>query len=463
MSSASDSSPGAAACPVAHSGAGTDDLDLPKPPVHVPGRSFLTWLLAFGLSRPLLRLASARGDLLARSVVDPELRADPHPAYDEIRECGPVFAGRMISATARHSTANQVLRSDSFGVAGGHGELPPYARRLLDFVAEPGALGPLSPPSMLAVDPPEHTQYRRRVSRVFTPRAVARMEETVQRVADDLLDRVTDSGEFDLVEAFASRLPVTVIAEILGVPEEMRARVHAWGDGAAVLLDPGLSWRQYRTSVRDLRQMFGWFDEHVAYLRRQPGDDLLSRLAQLDGPDRLSDLELRATGLLVLGAGFETTVNLIGNAVALLDQHRDQLDAAREDPTLWGNVVEEVLRYDSPVQITLRQAYRDTEVDGVRVRRGRGVLVMLGGANRDPRVFERPDRFDVHRENAGEHLAFSSGVHYCLGASLARLEAEVALRTLYERFPELRLAGPAVRRPTRVLRGYERLPVRVLR
>ncbi|MGH3357735.1 MAG: cytochrome P450, partial [Nocardioidaceae bacterium] len=346
---------------------------------------------------------------------------------------------------------------------GGHGELPPRVRRLLDLVAEPGALGPLSPPSMLAVDPPEHTQYRRRVSRVFTPRAVAGLEAQVQRAADDLLDPVAESGArgFDLVSAYAAKLPIAVIAGILGVPTSMHERVLEWGDSAAVMLDPGLSWKQYRTSTRDLRELYAWFDDHVAYLRRHPGDDLLSRLAQLDGADRLTDLELRATGLLVLGAGFETTVNLISNAVALLHEHPDQLAIVRDDPQRWPNAVEEVLRLDSPVQLTLRQAYSDTEVDGAQVEAGQGVLVMLAGANRDPAVFEDPSRFDVRRSNAADHLAFSSGVHYCLGASLARMEATIALRTLYDRFPDLAVTGSPIRRPTRVLRGYDSLLVSV--
>lgn len=430
-------------------------------PALVPGRSMLTWLLAFGIPRRLLRLAARRGDLIARTVAEPALQEDPFGAYDDIRARGPVVHGRLISATATHSAANQILRGDTFGVAAGHGELRPGIRRVLDMVAEPGALGPLSPPSMLAVDPPEHTRYRRRVSRVFTPRAVAGLEAQVQQVADTLLDRVADVGtsEFDLVAKYASKLPIAVIAGILGVPSHMHDQVLTWGDGVAILLDPGLSWRQYRASAHDLRELSAWFDGHVAHLRRHPGDDLLSRLAQLDGPDRLTDIELRATGLLVLGAGFETTVNLIGNAVALLSAHPEQLAAARADPELWAGVVDEVLRFDSPVQFTLRQAYADTDVDGVAIGAGRGVIVMLGGANRDPEVFTDPHQFNIRRDNAGEHLAFSGGVHFCLGASLARMEATIALRTLYERFPNLSLAGPPTRRGNRVLRGYSHLYV----
>jgi cytochrome P450 len=181
----------------------------------------------------------------------------------------------------------------------------------------------------------------------------------------------------------------------------------------------------------------------------------------LEGEDRLTDVELHATGLLVLAAGFETTVNLIGNAVHQLGRHPDQLALLQEDPTLWPNAVEEVLRYDSPVQLTLRIANRDTEVAGFPLRRDEAVLTLLGGANRDPAVFDEPARFDVRRENASAHLAFSSGIHFCLGAGLARMEATVALRALYERFPDLTPVGLPTRRGTRVLRGYEHLPVTV--
>lgn len=428
----------------------------------MPGRTFLSWTLAYGTSRGMLRFGARRGELLARLVVEPELRRDPYPSYDRIRERGPVYKGRFISGTTSHAACNDILRSEAFGVAGGMGGMPMPVRRVLDRVAEPGVFGPMSPPSMLAVDPPEHTRYRRQVSRVFTPRAVAGLEPRVREIADDLLGEAEASGGgFDLVERYAAKLPTAVISEILGVPKEMRDQVLVWGDGAAAMLDPDLEWSRFRVAEKGAREMFGWFDDHIAYLRRHPGDNLLSRLARLDGDDRLDDDQLRATGLLVLGAGFETTVNLIGNAVELLDRHPDQLAEAMDDPALWPGVVEEVLRYESPVQLTLREAYEDTEVRGVPVRRREAVLVMLAGANRDPEVFEEPHRFDIHRPNAADHLSFSSGVHYCLGASLARIEAAAALRALYERFPRLRVTGTPVRRPTRVLRGYRRLPVGV--
>ncbi|KQZ75521.1 hypothetical protein ASD66_04000 [Nocardioides sp. Root151] len=427
----------------------------------MPGSRRLAWLFDHGTARYGIRYGARRGDLIARLNVDPELLADPYPAMAELRARGPVVPGPLVWASCRYESINRVLRDDTFGVGGGHAELPEPVQRLLHLVADPLRFGPLDPPSLLAVDAPDHTRYRKLVSRVFTPRSVAALEPRIREVAESLLDGLEARGRtsFDLIEEYAAQLPLAVIADVLGVPDEMQQSLLQWGNGAARLLDPGLSWRDYRQATDDVGHMHTWFDQHVARLRRTPGDDLLSRLAMLDGDDRLTDIELAATGLLVLGAGFETTVNLIGNAVVLLDQHPDQLAAVQADPSLWTNAVEECLRVESPVQLTMRQAYADTTVSGTPVPKGQPVLLMLAGANRDPDVFTDPDRFDVRRENAAEHLAFSAGVHFCLGPSLARLEARVALETLYTRLPTLRVDGTPQRRPNRVLRGFDRLPV----
>ena len=426
-----------------------------------PVRRWATWALAHGIGKAFLSFGVRRGDPLARLMADPELNADPFAAYEQLRAAGPVRRTKLMSGTVSHAAANQVLRSPDFGVGSGHGELPPLSRRMLSRVADPNALGPMDPPSLLAVDPPDHARYRRLVAREFTARSVAELEPRIVEVAESLLDRVTGDGSdtFDLVDAYASQLPVAVIAELLGVPERWQGDILAWGNDAALLLDPALSWRNYRVAEVAVRRLNAWFDDHIRNLRADPGTDLLSRLATMPGDDRLDDRELRGVGLLVLGAGFETTVNLIGNTVVQLDAHPDQLALARERPELWPNVVEEVLRYDSPVQMTLRSAYADVDVGGHVVAEGEPVVVFLGGANRDPDVFADPHRFDITRENAHEHLAFSSGIHYCLGAGLARLEGAVAVRTLYERFPDLRVAAPPKRRATKVLRGYDSIPV----
>lgn len=410
----------------------------------------------------LLKRSARAGELGPRLATDRRLWDDPYPHYDVLREQGALVRGRVIDATASHAVVSDVLRSPVFRVGINADSLSPFARRLLDRSIDEHAPGPAEPPSMLAVDPPQHTRYRRLVSKVFTARAVAALEPRVEQIAAELLDRMEGRDTVDLVESYAGPLPVRIIAEILGVPAHMHEQMLEWGNAAAVTLDPALSYRAFRRASIALREMHAWLDHHLANLRRDPGDDLLSRLATLeDEGERLNDVELRSTALLVTGAGFETTVNLIGNAVMLLLEHRDQLDRLKADPGLWPNATDEVLRFDSPVQVTVRHAGETTELAGVEVPKGRFVSLMLAGANRDPAVFPDPHTFDVGRDNARDHLAFSAGIHYCLGASLARLEGAIALRALFDRFPDLGLAGTPVRRPLRVLRGYDRLPVRL--
>jgi cytochrome P450 len=420
-------------------------------------RTFVAWTLAQGIPRLALRSAARRGDLVAATAIDPRLRADPFAAYDRIRSQGPVVDAKLLSATASHAVANEVLRSEAFGVGPGTELGPRWMNRLLASAVDTDHPGPVDPPSLLAVDPPDHTRYRKLVSKVFTPRALEGLRPRIRELAHTLLDGIAADTPFDLVERYAKVLPLTMICEILGVPEGLRADVRRTADAGALLLDPGLTWRQYRfaeAAVRDAHRQLG---AHIDELRRRPGDDLLSQLAQRG---ELTDLELRATALLVIGAGFETTVNLIANAVVNLLEHPEQLATLRADPSGWPNAVEEVLRYDSPVQVTIRHAKTATRVGGVDLPAGRPMLVILAAANRDPAVFAEPHRFDVTRANAREHLAFSAGVHFCLGATLARIEAATALEVLFERVPDLATAGRPVRRGTRVLRGYDHLPVR---
>jgi len=261
------------------------------------------------------------------------------------------------------------------------------------------------------------------------------------------------------VPAYAAQLPVLVISELLGVPADRRVDFLRWGAAAAATLDPGLPYRRYVRAERAIRQMHAFLAEHFDRLRRDPGEDLVSQLVGWSGEDALSERELHATVMLLLGAGFETTVNLLGNAVVLLDAHPEQWRALRADPACWPAAVEEVLRLDSPVQLTGRTALQDVALAGRDVVAGTRITLLLGAANRDPDVFPDPAVFDVTRANARDHLAFSSGIHYCLGAGLARLEAVVGLRTLSERFPRLRVAGEPRRRDLQTLRGFKHLPV----
>jgi len=415
----------------------------------------------------MLRREARAGQLGAQLAINRKLWDDPFPLYDAMRAQGSLVPGRLVSSSASYDVVREVLRSPSFGVGIGSSErLSPIARRMLANSTDPWAVGPAEPPSMLAVDPPDHTRYRRLVSKVFTARAVAALEPQVEKVANELLDameaRAARGETIDLVDMYCAPLPVAVISEILGVPEHMHANMLEWGNQAAVTLEVGLRYREFRTADKALKQIHHWLAKHLDELRRNPGDDLMSKLAVLtDDGETLNDVELRSTALLVVGAGFETTVNLLGNAVVLFDQHPEQLEKLRNDPSGWENAVDEVLRYDSPVQLTVRIAQDDSDVCGNLVQKGRFVSLMLGGANRDPSMFAEPHTFDVTRANARDHLAFSAGIHYCLGASLARLEGAVALRMLYERFPDLTVAGTPIRRNLRVLRGWEHLPVRL--
>jgi len=326
---------------------------------------------------------------------------------------------------------------------------------------ETSLLHPLEPPSMLSVEPPDHTRYRKLVSSVFTTRAVAALRDRVQDTANALLDDLGDEpGVVDVVERYCSRLPVTVIGDILGVPDDARPRILEFGELGAPSLDIGLTWRQYRQVYRGIEGFNHWLSDHLHELRRNPGDDLMSQIIQAsDEGAQLSHEELLATAGLVLAAGFETTVNLLGNGIRMLLDAPEHLETLAARPELWPNAVEEILRLDSPVQLSARVASKDTDIAGTLVRRDEGVILYLAGANRDPKVFADPHRFDIERANAGKHLSFSGGRHFCLGAALARQEGEVGLRTFFERFPDARLTGDGRRRDTRVLRGWSSLPI----
>ncbi|MCA0145916.1 cytochrome P450 [Blastococcus sp. LR1] len=429
-------------------------------PLARPARTAVRWAVRHGLPALFLARSARSGDPVSRLMRDRTLREQPYGLYEQIRARGPVSGSSLGWVTPSHAIAQDILRSERFGVGWDRADAPKLVRWALDFSDDPGSAGVAEPPSMLVVDPPDHTRFRRLVSRAFTPRATAAFEPMIRRTADSLLDELERrSGTVDLIEDYAAQLPVLVIAELLGVPTERREDFLRWGAAAAATLDPGLPLRRYLAADRALRAMHGFLDEHFARLRVNPGDDLVSSLVGLPPEEALTDRELHAVVLLLLGAGFETTVNLLGNAVVLLDEHRDQWDGLRADPAGWDGAVEEVLRLDSPVQLTGRTAKVDVELGGRPVRAGNRVLVLLGAANRDPEVFPDPARFDVTRANVREHLAFSGGIHYCVGAGLARLEGAIGLRALSERFPDLRVAGTPERRDLQTLRGFERLPV----
>jgi cytochrome P450 len=427
-------------------------------------RRGIRWVIRHGLVRRAVQRQMRAGDLGSRLMIDPAIREDPFPYYDQILARGPVVHSELALMSAHHDVCLAVLRSPDFGQV--RLDLLTGILRLGMKIGGRAVLGPVEPPSMLVADPPEHTRYRKLVTRAFSARAVAALRPRVAQIAEELLDEIArcalSCSTVDLVQHYASLLPATVIAEILGAPVAMRRQFLDWGAGAALSLDVGLSYRDFQRSERDIAALHRWMLGHFAEIRRAPRDDLLSALVTAhDQDDQLTADELSSIAMLLLAAGFETTVNLLGNGAVLLMRHPDQLDLLRAQPRRWVDAVEEILRYESPVQRTGRVAHRDTEVAGRLVPAGSLIILLLGGANRDPAVFPDPHRFDVRRTNAAQNLAFSSGIHYCVGATLARLEGEIGLQALFRRFPDLTLADAPHRRPTRVLRGYDSIPVRL--
>jgi cytochrome P450 len=434
-------------------------------PLLDPAKPVVRWGVNHALPRTLLRAAARHGDLQGRLVADAAGGAHTFQLLsmlEEVRAQGPLVRTRIAFVTVDHAVVREVLTSNDFrtGIAMGGGRV---MGRLAQWSAI-DVLSPVEPPSLLVTEPPDHTRYRKLVTRVFTAKAVHKLQARTEEIAGGLLDDLEKrvDSEADLVASYCGLLPVTVIAEILGVPLADRAKVLEFGTAAAPSLDMGLDWATFRQVESGLRRFDGWLTAHLEKLRREPGDNLLSELvmAQEDGVG-LTPRELKATAGLVLAAGFETTVNLLGNGIALLYEHPEDRARLRERPELWPNAVEEILRFDPPVLLTGRVAARDTEVAGQPVHEGAIVTTVLAGANRDPKVFDHPNTFDITRENARDHISFSAGRHYCLGAQLARMEGEVGLKMFYDRFPDVQLVPGAQRRPTRILRGFERLPARL--
>jgi len=316
---------------------------------------------------------------------------------------------------------------------------------------------------MLDRDPPDHTRLRGLVNKAFTPRVVEGLRPHIQKIVDGLLARVEGAGTMDLIEEFAYPLPVTVICQMLGVPVEDRERFKQWGlDIArgldAILLPPDSD--VARRSVAARHALADYFRALIAERRAAPRGDMLSDLiAAEEAGDKLSEDELLATCILLLVAGHETTVNLIGNGTLALLRHPDQLRRLREDPGLIGSAVEELLRYDGPVQRTARIPSADVRFDGLTIGKGEMVMPFIGAADRDPAQFPDPDRLDITRTD-NRHIAFGWGIHFCLGAPLARVEGQIAIGTLVQRLPRLALATDRPEyRQSLTLRGLTTLPV----
>lgn len=390
-----------------------------------------------------------------------QARSNPYPLYARLREGDPVHRSYAIFGWIlfRHADCLELLRDPRFSADDRNfiGFKRQQEIAVADGLADPEGK---DEPVMLRRDPPDHTRLRSLVNKAFTPRAIEKLRARVEEIADQLLSDLAKRDEFDLIADFAVPLPVTVIAEMLGVPSKDQAVFKRWSDHLVGFLDP-----QASPGAGVLRKTADEFFEYMSRIaaerRKQPADDLMTALVQAeDQGQRLSEQELHGTLALLLAAGNETTTNLIGNGLLALLQHPDQMNRLREQPELIDSAVEELLRWDSPVQFTMRIPTSDVEFRGHHFRKGQAVVAVLGSANRDPAVFADPDRLDITRKE-NRHLSFGSGIHFCLGAQLARLEAQIAFREILRRLPDLHAPAfkPRWRRLT-FLRGLHRLPLK---
>ena len=386
--------------------------------------------------------------------MEPEFIADPYPTYHRLRSEDPVHHSPLgFWVLTRYEDVVAALRD------------PRLAKEAIaSFVAARfGAPVPAMGLSMLDRDPPDHTRLRGLVSKAFTPRVVEGLRPRIQEIVDGLLAGVAARGSMDLIEEFAYPIPVVVICEMLGVPIEDHERFKGWSIDIARGLD--LIWLGPdsdvgRRSVAARQALAEYFRELIAQRRAAPRNDLLSGLiAAEEAGDKLNEMELLATCILLLIAGHETTVNLIGNGMLALLRHRDQLERLQRDPGLIASAVEELLRFDGPVQRTARIPSEDVTIGGHTIAKGEMVMPFIGAADRDPAQFPDPDRLDIGRAD-NRHIAFGWGIHFCLGAPLARIEGQIAINTLLRRLPKVSLATAEPEyRPSLTLRGLKALPV----
>ncbi len=370
---------------------------------------------------------------------------DPYRTYEQLRLKDPVHRMRLIEAWAltRYEDVQDVLVD--------HRRFT-NAERNYDYMQYR---------TFLDLDPPDHTRLRGLVSKAFTPRAVRELGPRIQELVDELLDAVAGKNRIDLISDFAFPLPVIVIAEMLGVPAQDRARFREWSDDIALSVNPLLNSEQIERVQQATEELFEYFEGIIEQRRQAPQTDMISALlaAEEEG-DRLTHEELLSTLMLLLVAGNETTRNLIGNGMLALLKNPAQLQRLREHPELLDSAINELLRYDSPVQIDARNAIGDVEIGGKRIAAGQRILAIVGAANRDPEIFANPDELDIGRDEIS-HLSFGRGIHYCLGSPLAILEGRIAFTSLLARFSSIRLASEPVFKEQIVLRGVEELWVEV--
>jgi cytochrome P450 len=400
--------------------------------------------------------------VFAEIVGTEEGRRDPYPGYARLRAQAPVYrSGLGFTVCTRYEECDLVLRDPRFGkderdrreaLRERFGSVEMFPPEFLDMSRERR--------SMLFLNPPDHTRLRSLVSRAFTPRTVERLRPEIVALVDGLLDEFPEGEPVDVMNHLAFPLPVAVIGRLLGVPSEDWKHFRAVMGRATVLLEPVISPDELGPAIEAQGELEAYFHELVGERRARPRDDLVSSLiAVAEGSDSLTELELIGTAILIFGAGFETTTNLIGNGLLALLTHPEEMARLRGDPGLARSAVDELLRFDSPVQFDGRLALEDTVVAGVRLRRHEEIVTILGAANRDPARFSEPDTLDLGRDE-GPALSFAAGIHFCLGAALARAEGQAVFGRLLERFGSIELAvDTPVFRNRITLRGLSSLPV----
>ena len=399
--------------------------------------------------RPILSPALLAWERMESGVsYDPtsaSILSDPYDTYDRLRTKDPVHRMRLINGwvLTRYEDVDMVLR-DHRRFSKNDGRKDEYR-------------------SMLHHDPPDHTRLRSLVSKAFTPRAVRELHPRVERIVDDLLNDLEGKDRFDLIESLAFPMPVTVIAEMLGVPAKDMDRFKDWSNDISLTIEPSLRDDQIRRVERASEALYAYFESIIEQRRGEPQDDMITALMNAeDEGDRLTHEELLGTLVLLLVAGNETTRNLIGNGMRALLKHPDQFQKLRDNPDLLDSAINELLRYDSPVQLDGRLVHSDVEVAGHQIHAGQRILCAIGAANRDPSAFTEPDKLDIERSEKS-HIAFGRGIHHCLGAPLAMLEARAAFSALLDRFSHIELVSEPVYREQVVLRGVEELWVEVER
>lgn len=394
---------------------------------------------------------------------DPAFRADPYPFYDRLRSTEPVHVSPFgFTVLTRYDDIARTLRGAEFARdVEAHAQEPtdPIRKARRDRIRARIESG-RSAKNILNLDPPDHTRLRRLVSLAFTPTAIERLRPRIQQLVDDVLDVAADRGSMELVDELAFTMPFQVISDLLALPTERADEIRDWSQDMTAALEPTADEGTLDRAEAAGTQMGDYLLEVIEHRRTHLGDDLLSGLLVVEeAGDRLSTAELLSFVVLLYVAGHETTVNLIGNGTLALLRHPDELRRWATDRSLDANAIDELLRYDGPVQQTVRVPTEVVRYGDVEVQPGTMVMTVLGAANHDPAVFDDPSVLRLDRPNANRHLAFAGGVHYCLGASLAKLEAGVAIGSLIRRFPDVHLAGEPRWRDRLTIRGVDRLPL----